>query len=46
MVAKLKLPDEFLGGGTVGMASLRGALVLQAEDGRFMILDTSLGSLL
>ena len=28
MVIKIKLPEEFLGGGTVGMASLRGALLL------------------
>ena len=46
MIAKLKLPEEFIGNGEVGMASMRGALLLQAEDGRLMILDTSLGSLL
>ena len=46
MIAKLKLPEEFIGNGEVGMASMRGALLMQAEDGRLMILDTSLGSLL
>lgn len=42
----MKLPDEFVGGGSVGIASLRGALFIQAEDGRIALLDTSLASLL
>lgn len=42
----MKLPDEFVGGGSIGIASLRGALFVQAEDGRIALLDTSLASLL